>query len=352
MRTNKILSVLMAIFIFAALFGMTGAVAEEAQAAGEITAQATAYSGWPTTVELSDEAAYAGAWNRGLIQWTPFVRRTGTRANAEGKDETYTMQNSFTEYLEEQQVELKWEAFAVEYVFDANGNYTKGPSVRLTVEKTPEEAAKHFLAVYSEYTSSKVYLNIRQGTRAWYGEVIATLTVTAPNIAIESDNKEARKESMLVETNTVTSEPIKIIIRNSKEFTDKIGKAQKILNNSSRYNDKFIGALQREVNVANLYVRVFPEDASKIDATMKALDDFIKAAPNNMQLTSWAFLNNTLPMGLIRFIWSAIDVFGFVGRLFGIIINPIKALGSLFGAILKFFSLFTPFFSVFSGLLG
>jgi len=370
MRTKKILSVLMAIFIFTGVFGV-GAFAEEAealgeitaQAAGEITAQATAYTGWPSMVEITDEAAYAGAWNRGLIQWIPFKQKTGVRENAAGKDETYTITNSYSEYLEAEQVEMSWKVSTKQWKVDDKGKFVyeadgithviKAVVDDVKVDTTPQEAAKKFLAVYTEFTTGanpKVYLHIRQAKDPWYGEVTATLTVSAPSISIDEYTKEERRQSMEEDANIISSNSVTVYIRDSGDFTGKIAKAKKILDKSSRYNGDFIDALGREVAVAEIYAAAYPKDPDKLKDCIAELDRLIKAAPDNMQLTSWKWLNNALSMGFIRFIWKAIDVFSFIGRLFGIIINPLKAIASFFGAILKFFGLITPFFGVFTGL--
>lgn len=375
MRTKKILSVLMALLILAATFGMAGVFAEDeaaveaageigaaVEAAGEISAQAAARSGWGTdsVVELSDETSLAGAWNQGLIQWTPFTEKTATETVG-GESKTVIKQESFANYTRQGLTVLKWEATAVQYMVDGDGYVIyeadgvtpkKYPEAVLPIESSSPEASRNYLAAYQEYTGSMVQLTIKQGkTKNWYGEIRAKLTVTAPTIKIDGSTDTELESSKV----TRSSEWILIYLRDSKAFKKKIDAAQKILDKGSRYDEDFIKDLQIEVNIANMYLGAYPKDATRIDATLATLTTMVDAAPGYVVISNADWLesvNNWLPKGLIRFIWAVVDVFTFGGKIFGLVKPALSAIGSFFGAIFKIFNLITPLFSLFTGLFG
>jgi len=343
MRTKKILSVLLAIFLFATMFGMAGAFAEDAvEAAGEVSAQAAARTGWPTAVLLEDAAAYAGGWNQGLIQWTPFVKETKRNE----KDEIVTKTDSFADYKKEGEALVKWTIVsAIQYVVKDDVE-TRVP-VSLKIENTPEEAARNPVAVYQADTGSTIDLVVKQGLNEFYGEITATLTVTAPTLAIDGSTTTERKASEA----TMESAPITIFIRNPEKFKELIDKVQKILDKGSRYDEDFIKRVQAEVTIANLYYRSYPSEGSiKINETVATLENILTEAPAHILFSraDWLqWLNNMFSNGFISFIWGAVDVFSFIGKIFSVTGPMWKAIGSFFGALLKIFNWITPLFALF-----
>ena len=372
MRTKKILSVLMVIFMLATMFGIVGAHAEEeaealalaevlveeeteavaeetpalaveepvivaeaaapVEAAADVEAAAAAQAGWDSnsTVILSDEYRYAGGWDQGLVEWNPFTASQGVNA-----DQTkYTKKDSFNDFRLSGEAKAEWKAWYV----DANG-----VDQEIEVLQNQNAAKRNDIAAYWYDTGSKLQLYIKMGKRELKeGETLlirAQLTVIAPINEIGVTDRTTLPH---------TSEKITITLRSPKQYHDLIAKAQKVLDQGdSRYWGDWYEDLQDTVNLANDYKNYYPNQGT-IDKLIDELNDFIADAPNHVKLTDWEWLNNLLGVKFIGIIWKVIDFFNF-GKKFWEIISPaFTAIGNFFGAIFKIFGIFTPIFGLFS----
>jgi|GEM_PF-3064514 len=377
MRTKKILSVLMVIFMLATMFGIVGAHAEEetevlalaevlveeetdavedeaieeaaepapaeaapveaaaevvaaapVEAAAPVDAAAAAEVAWPSAVNLDDAAAYAGGWDQGLVEWNPFTATTGIKDGV-----SFTLKDSFKDHKDNKEVTLKWDVW---YYDEA------GARQPIVVETVSYEALRRPIAAYAYDTGSKIQLVIKQGTTKFYGDIHATLTVTAPSAAKGEVDKNGERVMK-----TEVSPKIIITLRDPKWYHELVEKAQKILDKSSRYLEDYATDLGRVVNAANRYKDFYPGDAT-IERIETDLRLRIASAPANVKLTGWEWFDNLLGVKFIGFIWKAIDVFGFIGKIWGIISPAFSAIGSFFGAIFKIFGIFTPIFGLFS----
>ena len=383
MRTKKILSVLMVIFMLATMFGIVGAHAEEeaevlalaevlveeeaeevvaedavieepapapapeeeaaaeevapvpveaapVEAAGGVDAAVAAEISWPSAVNLDDAAAYAGGWDQGLIEWNPFTATTGVKDGV-----SFTLKDSFKDFKDNKEVKLTWEVWYVEK--GEEGKPDK--DIPIPVETASYNALNNPIAAYAYDTGSKIQLVIKQGKTKFYGKIYATLTVEAPATAVG-----AQGDRKLVPD---TSPVIEIELRDPKAYHDLVAEAQKIVDNSSRYLKDFATDIERVVNAANRYENYYPgeEIIDRIEADLK---DRIKRAPDNVKLLGWEWLDNLLGVKFIGFVWKVIDIFSFVGKIWGIISPAVTAIGNFFGAIFKIFGIFTPIFGLFS----
>ena len=382
MRTKKILSVLMALLMFATMFGVIGAHAEEelevlvetevlaeaeaeapaeeevfapaeevtepaeeeeipaptvvsapmaaasVAAAGDLNAAAAAQAGWPSSVIIDDAAVYAGGWEKGLIEWNPFTATNGINsANA-----NYTKKDSFQDFKANKEVKAVWEA----WYFDKAGK-----QITIPVMNYEFEADRNAIAAWNIDTGSKLQLAVKPGTAELKDLVVyAKLTVSAPLTPV---GETGSRTLVPGESNVCV-----ITLRDPEKYHDLLKEADKILANESRYWESYYKNFKSAVNVAKLYENYYPDDAT-IDRLTNELKGLIAAAPDNVKLTDWEFLNNLLGVKFIGFFWKAVDVFSFVGKIWGAIGSAITGFFNVIGSILKVFSIFTPIFGLFGG---
>ena len=299
MRTKKLLSVVLAALVVVGLFGVLGVAAQPA----------TAQAGWPSTVTLTNRTDVVNRWDEAAIEWIGF-------AGAAGQNNSYVQQRAYPTTAT-----VTWTATA----FAANGN-----PIPLTIANNAATGALNPINVFTHSTSNGERLYIRQGRERYIGRVRVTIQVTA--------NPTAGGAVPVTQTAFID-----VTLVDQTEFSNLIARAERVLDNSNRYNDAYIATLRAFLEGARLYLSAditAPNVAQTVNEVSIELQRLLDDGPNNMRL--W-FINSPL---LGRMVWGTVDFFATIGDALSPVVNFFTAMFGVFGPLVTLFSLLFGLFII------
>ena len=345
MRTKKVLSILLVMIMALGLLGIVGASAEElvdeeivVLAAGEeieeeeiaVVAAAPALTGEEAVVQakgwsevdeiiITENLIHSSGSGTAKIVWEAFLANTETTPK---QDSFYTL---YTTAPVGTLADAKWE---VERWIDS--------AWKPIAVQTNQILANATTGAYFEVKDKEVTLSIGQPTNTWYGTVRARLTVYVGGDSLTSPWRVAE----LVDT---------------KDLAEKINDAKDELKLTDRHTEKYINNLKAVLAVVEAVFstsKLTKDDVAKYitylefalqgrNAVGEPVGFVWKLADKNGD----GFIDGLLGQSFIAFIWKVVDIFNIVSEV-------VKPMIDFFGEIGSFFGYLMPFFSLFTGLLG